>query len=281
MNKIINKHLTSFKKQTLSYRKILLFINNLTKINFILKMGGGIIHQKNKGTTMNGKILSITQEGGLIKGEDSKRYPFEISEYKEEKEPTKGQIVDFEIDENGNAVEIYDEDIVLENIKEELDEEVKIPEEKEEQKTDFKQEETASIPTQNISDTETIKQTNSAQPILNKDVNIAAEAFKIYIDAIKNNYNNFEGTVTRREFWLFTAIDTFLVFALAFILPLLGLYIIATFIPRIAITVRRIHDMGQSGWLFLLSFVPYIGPFLVMGLALFPSKLENNPYRED
>lgn len=40
---------------------------------------------------------------------------------------------------------------------------------------------------------------------------------------------------------------------------LLGLYALATFIPNLAVTVRRLHDQDKSGWWILIGLVPLIG----------------------
>ena len=37
------------------------------------------------------------------------------------------------------------------------------------------------------------------------------------------------------------------------------LFVLGTIIPQISLTVRRLHDAGQSGWMYLLTMVPYIG----------------------
>lgn len=50
----------------------------------------------------------------------------------------------------------------------------------------------------------------------------------------------------------------------------LGLWLLATFIPGIAVTVRRLHDAGFSGWTILLNFIPWIGALLVTIFALLP-----------
>ena len=38
-------------------------------------------------------------------------------------------------------------------------------------------------------------------------------------------------------------------------------YALVTFIPSLAVTVRRLHDVGKSGWMYLIIMVPLIGPF--------------------
>ena len=45
---------------------------------------------------------------------------------------------------------------------------------------------------------------------------------------------------------------------------LLGIYLIATFIPVLAITARRLHDTNRSGWYLFLVLVPFIGTALVL-----------------
>lgn len=109
------------------------------------------------------------------------------------------------------------------------------------------------------------------------------EAFNTYfLGTLKNRYADFNGKATRSQYWYFVLfyvllsivlvlIDTFVVN------PLLGMNIqeasqggilqmvfaLALIIPTIAIGVRRLHDIGKSGWWMLISLVPIIG-FLVL-----------------
>ena len=50
------------------------------------------------------------------------------------------------------------------------------------------------------------------------------------------------------------------------------------FIPNIAIAVRRLHDTGKSGWWYLLSLIPYIGPFILFILLVLESSEEENQW---
>lgn len=52
-------------------------------------------------------------------------------------------------------------------------------------------------------------------------------------------------------------------------------YSVFTFCPRLAVTIRRLHDAGMSGFMYLLNFVPIIGPMIVFVLMLFPSDDDN------
>ncbi len=74
------------------------------------------------------------------------------------------------------------------------------------------------------------------------------------------NYTNFSGRATRSEFWWFIAF-TFLVDVVASILDsILGIAFIsslsflALLVPSISVAVRRMHDVGKSGWFILVPF---------------------------
>lgn len=48
---------------------------------------------------------------------------------------------------------------------------------------------------------------------------------------------------------------------------ILGLYGLATLIPSLALSARRLHDLNMSGWLLLLSFVPFVNS--IVGIVFF------------
>jgi uncharacterized membrane protein YhaH (DUF805 family) len=50
-------------------------------------------------------------------------------------------------------------------------------------------------------------------------------------------------------------------------------------IPGIAVSVRRLHDIGRSGWFLLLAFVPLVGFLLLVYWFVQPSKEQDNPFR--
>lgn len=89
---------------------------------------------------------------------------------------------------------------------------------------------------------------------------------------ITSGYTEFGGRARRAEYWNFRLfmILCYLPFifitlvGLAFETPALtviglllaGLLAIAFWLPNMAVSVRRFHDTGKSGWLYLLAFVP-------------------------
>ena len=102
---------------------------------------------------------------------------------------------------------------------------------------------------------------------------------KYYIHCLKN-YTNFSGRARRSEYWFFILFHFIFMIALIFLanlfdgfslieddlnfvesLPLIlyGIYFAAVLIPTLAVTARRLHDMGKSGTWVFIYFVPLVG----------------------
>jgi len=43
-----------------------------------------------------------------------------------------------------------------------------------------------------------------------------------------------------------------------------GLWTLVTFIPTLSLTVRRLHDIGKSGWWYLIGIIPLVGGILLL-----------------
>jgi len=89
--------------------------------------------------------------------------------------------------------------------------------------------------------------------------------------AVLKKYAEFTGRARRKEYWMFALINLIVALVLGFADGLLGglgfigtLYILAVFIPNIAVSVRRLHDTGRSGWWLLLGFIPLIGGLVLL-----------------
>jgi uncharacterized membrane protein YhaH (DUF805 family) len=80
------------------------------------------------------------------------------------------------------------------------------------------------------------------------------------------NFKNFSGRTTRTQFWVFfliavlAAIPSLVIDYLSFGGPFLSaIYYLTTLIPMPSIIVRRLHDIGRSGWWLALS-LPLLTP---------------------
>src|ERR1700692_1453153 len=96
------------------------------------------------------------------------------------------------------------------------------------------------------------------------------------VDAVKicfTKYADFKGCASRSEFWLwilFTSIAAFVLRSASYYLS--ALFSLATLLPSIAVTARRLHDTDRSGWLQLLWFIPIIGGILLIIWCAEPGK---------
>ncbi|PZE85288.1 DUF805 domain-containing protein [Curtobacterium sp. MCBD17_032] len=59
---------------------------------------------------------------------------------------------------------------------------------------------------------------------------------------------------------------------------LLTLYSLATIIPNLAITWRRLHDANLAGPFFFLSVIPFVGGIILLVLTILPSKPEGQRF---
>jgi uncharacterized membrane protein YhaH (DUF805 family) len=83
--------------------------------------------------------------------------------------------------------------------------------------------------------------------------------FNWYIEVLKK-YAVFEGRARREEFWMFTLVNFIVSLVLHLISGVLGgIYALAVLLPSIGVGVRRLHDIGRSGWWLLISLIPLVG----------------------
>ena len=59
------------------------------------------------------------------------------------------------------------------------------------------------------------------------------------------------------------------------------LYSIAVFLPGMAVSVRRLHDIGKSGWLLLVGLIPIIGFLYLLVLYCHDSQPGTNQWGEN
>ena len=87
--------------------------------------------------------------------------------------------------------------------------------------------------------------------------------------AVLKKYSDFESSSSRKEYWMFVLFNIVFSSLASIISPKISmLYSLFIFIPALAVTVRRLHDVGKSGWMLLIVFIPLIGPIWLLVLLL-------------
>jgi uncharacterized membrane protein YhaH (DUF805 family) len=111
-------------------------------------------------------------------------------------------------------------------------------------------------------------------------LNIGIHVYLYYIRIDKKNmnwylkvfrqYSDFSGRARRKEYWMFVLFNVLFSF-IALIMDnmlglaspekgygiIYGLYILVILIPGFAVSTRRLHDVGKSGWMLLIVFIPF------------------------
>jgi uncharacterized membrane protein YhaH (DUF805 family) len=104
-------------------------------------------------------------------------------------------------------------------------------------------------------------------------------------------YADFSGRARRTEYWMFSLFN-FIFAIVAIVLDnilgtasqdlgygiIYGLYGLAIILPTWAVTVRRLHDVGKSGWWIFISLIPIIGGIWLFVLTVTDSQPGDNAY---
>ncbi|WP_278492970.1 DUF805 domain-containing protein [Acinetobacter gyllenbergii] len=207
---------------------------------------------------MKGKILDFTIQTnmGIILGEDQKRYNFIGSEWKEQQAPTRGNEVDFEVNTEGQAIGVYLDFITTPT-------------------TATQTKASAPSPT-----TFNSNQENSAKETVNKVESILTTYQQAIITCFKK-FADFKGRARRSEFWYFELFCVLMSLAFSFISEdAATIVMLITLIPNIAVSVRRLHDIGRSGWWMLIALVPIVGILLLLFWAAQEGNSASNQYGE-
>ena len=98
-----------------------------------------------------------------------------------------------------------------------------------------------------------------------------AEAVKT---CLVEKYATFSGRAPRSEYWyltLFGYLLSLLIFFIGYTFNspelMMGISLVVClifFVPGLAVSIRRLHDTGRSGWWLLLAFIPYIGSIALL-----------------
>ena len=104
-----------------------------------------------------------------------------------------------------------------------------------------------------------------------KDGSLPVASFKEAVKVCFKKYFSGHGRANRVEYWMWWL---FVLIATAFVV--VGwLMIPVLIIPTISVTIRRLHDIGKSGWWILLSCIPIANIYLIYLLAQRGEKMDN------
>jgi len=116
---------------------------------------------------------------------------------------------------------------------------------------------------------------------------------KYFLLAFKK-YADFSGRANRPEYWYFALFHIIFLIAAMMLDMGLGLtftggfygfiyvfYALASFLPGLAVTVRRLHDIDKSGWWILISLIPFVGSIWLLVLMVQDGTNGQNKYGID
>lgn len=211
---------------------------------------------------MRGQVLKRDGggEGGLILGDNGKRYTYSQGQVRNGASLAEGAVVDF-IDLGDEARDIY------------------------------------LIPAVEAAPAPRAAALTAPVPQIGSPAR-ADSLWAYFLRALTRNYFQFNGRARRAEYWGFTLFFILALIALLIVdglisvtffgtdeygdtifLPILTvLFYLYCIIPSIAITVRRLHDLDMSGWMYLINFVPYVGGLIVFVFMVLDSKPEPNKH---
>lgn len=87
------------------------------------------------------------------------------------------------------------------------------------------------------------------------------QAIKLFFQ----NFTNFSGRSRRSEYWWVCLFNMIVSTIIGLILPDISwIWTVVMFVPTLALCLRRLHDIGKSGWWYLLVFVPLVGGIIMV-----------------
>ena len=106
---------------------------------------------------------------------------------------------------------------------------------------------------------------------------------------------DFSGRSRRKEYWIFNLFNAIFVLVLVLMtvpfsdqekpspIPffLMLAYCVVVFVPSLSITIRRLHDIGKSGWWYFIGFVPLIGGIILLVFTVLDSEPSANQWGLD
>lgn len=111
-------------------------------------------------------------------------------------------------------------------------------------------------------------------------------SFSEAVRTVLSKYTDFSGRARRSEYWYWSLAMFLTFFVVGMIMvtsSTLGtllevVLLLAVLLPSLAVTVRRLHDTGRSGWMCLISLVPLVGGLVLLVFTVSDSTPGPNRY---
>ena len=98
-------------------------------------------------------------------------------------------------------------------------------------------------------------------------------------------YATFSGRARRKEYWMFILFNMLIAFGVDVVDAVLGMegllaagYSLAAILPSWAVFTRRMHDIGKSGWWWLIGLIPLVGAIVLLVFVCKDSEPGDNAY---
>lgn len=116
---------------------------------------------------------------------------------------------------------------------------------------------------------------------------------KWYLGVLKK-YAVFSGRARRKEYWMFFLFNWIFSIAAVLLDNLIGtansnsgygvisiIYSLAVLLPSLAVGIRRLHDLGKSGWWIFIALIPLVGAIWLIVLYATAGQPVENQYGPD
>ena len=101
-------------------------------------------------------------------------------------------------------------------------------------------------------------------------------------------YATFSGRAPRSEFWYFQLFIVLITIVSGLVDELLVgyellslIFGLLTFLPAVSVTVRRLHDIGRTGWWWWIWLIPVVGLIVIVVFGCTKGTLGENKYGHD
>ena len=107
-----------------------------------------------------------------------------------------------------------------------------------------------------------------------------------YVGAFRR-YGYIDGRARRAEYWQFQVVQTVVLVALVILGAVIGFpflylfYVLAAFVPSLAVTVRRLQDTDRSGGWIFVALIPFVGGLVLLYLLCQEGSYGPNEYGPD